>query len=307
MAQRRKLDPGSIDEPTADLQHTPASSIGGMWGGSAMNLLKQRIDDTRGSLVQGLLNGTVALSLSPSQIKDTIGSDRVTNWLDDESFEALLANIERRGQKQPIRVRPSDQSWMPDTEEPLRTSSEFFIQSGRRRLEVCRRLNRPVLALISTEEGDAALADLEERFHENTMRQELNAFEELLSIGLIAESLKDLTQAEIGARLKASQNDISLGLSCIEYREEILRQVDVGSTPKRAYRTIIPKLRRGHEPIAENRRDPGQKREGSYISDALRVEVKENSNGIAFKVSGDELSRSDLDELAKRVAALFTD
>lgn len=306
MAHKRKLDPGRIgDSRDSEAGDTPAKTMGGMWGGSAMNLLQRRIDETHGSLVQGILNGTIALSLSPDQIEDSIGSDRVTDWCSDDKFEALLANIERRGQRQPIRVRPSDPSWTPDSKEPLRTNSSFVVQSGRRRLEACRRLNRSVLAVLSTEKGNASLADLEERFHENTMRQELNAFEELLSIGLIAESLMDLAQAEIAERLGVSQNDISLGLSCIEYRDDILQQIDVTTTPKRAYRTIIPKLRSGKGSI--NDPNPAQhvKKEGHFVSDTLRIDVKENRNGLAFKVSGDELAKTDLDELAKKIASLF--
>jgi len=68
---------------------------------------------------------------------------------------------------------------------------------------------------------------------------------------LLAESLKELTQTEIAERLSVGQGDVSLGLACLEYRDAILNQVDITSTPKRQYRTILPKIKRGErlEPL----------------------------------------------------------
>ncbi|MEJ6399531.1 ParB N-terminal domain-containing protein [Yoonia sp. 208BN28-4] len=246
MARKRKLDAALPDTPVTDVADEPRKgAMGGMWGGSAMNMLKQRIEEAHGSLHKGIMSGTVALSLDPAQIKDSVGSDRVTNWDKDEDFAALVANIERRGQTQPIRVRPAKANWTPDIDKPLETNDTFYIQSGRRRLEACRNLGQPVLAIVATEAGDQALADLEERFHENTMRRDLNGFEELVSIGLLAESLKELTQTEIAERLGVGQGDVSLGLACLEYRDAIMEQVDIAKTPKRQYRALIPKLKKG--------------------------------------------------------------
>ena len=248
MARKRKLDatvPDQTLDSGLDTEIEPTGRMGGMWAGSAMNMLQQRIDDAHGSLLSGVMAGTVALELAPDQIVDRVGSDRVTDWQADEDFASLVANIKRRGQTQPIRVRPVDKNWAPDQSNPLKTNDKFLIQSGRRRLEACRQLGRPVLAIIASETADLALADLEERFHENTMRKNLNGFEELLSIGLLAESLKQLTQAEIAERLGVGQGDVSLGLGCLEHRAAIVEQVDVATTPKRQYRSILPKLKRG--------------------------------------------------------------
>lgn len=244
MGRKRKLDAG-VPDPVETPETERKSAMGGMWAGSAMNMLKQRIEDAHGSLLKGVMAGRVALELEPSQIDEGVGSDRVTDWRGDEDFAALVANIERRGQTQPIRVRPADPAWQADEADPLKTDARFVIQSGRRRLEACRRLGRKVLAIIATEDGDRRLADLEERFHENTMRRNLNGFEELLSIGLLAESMGELTQAEIAERLGVGQGDVSLGLACLELRETIEEEVDISTTPKRQYRSIIPKLKRG--------------------------------------------------------------
>ncbi|QDL94945.1 hypothetical protein FDP22_24100 (plasmid) [Paroceanicella profunda] len=303
MPRKRKLDATIPEDHATPLpEDTPRGAMGGMWAGSAMNLLRKRIETTHGSLVEGILNGTVALELSPEQIEDVAGSDRVGDWAGDEAFDALVANMKRRGQTQPIRVRPRDPDWSPDADDPLRTGDVFVVQSGRRRIEACRRLGRKVIAILSTERGDAALADLEERFHENTMRQNLSGFEELLSVGLIAESLRDLSQEDIAGRLGVSQNDISLGLSCVNLRDRILAEVDVATTPKRAYRAIIPRLRRG-ESLAPPPTPQGAK--GAFTAGGLRVEVESAKSGLVLKVRGAQLPERDLDRLAERVAQLF--
>lgn len=299
MAKKRKLDAGL--PPLEDDTHSaaPKPAMGGMWAGSAMNLLKQRIQDTHGSLVSGILNGTVALSLDVAQITDPTGSDRVGDWHDDEAFEALKANIARRGQTQPIRVRPVEKSWQPNEETPLKTDASFVVQSGRRRIEACRQLGLPVLAILSTDQGDAALADLEERFHENTMRKDLNGFEELLSVGLLAESLSDLTQEEVAARLSVTQGDVSLGLACVALRDKIIAEVDVENTPKRAYRAILPKLKRGAKAASKD------KPASSVVTskrDGISVDIKAGKDSVVIKAGGKGLSDVALQQIADDVS-----
>lgn len=296
MAKKRKLDAGL--PPLEDEAIAPVTkpAMGGMWAGSAMNLLKQRIDDTHGSLVSGLLNGTVALSLDPEQVVDTAGSDRFGAWNDDDDFEALKANISRRGQTQPIRVRPLLSDWLPDAEAPLETGALFSVQSGRRRLEACRQLDLPVLAILSTEKGNMALADLEERFHENTMRKNLSGFEELLSVGLLAESLSDLTQDEVAERLSVSQGDVSLGLACVSLRERIIAEVDIESTPKRAFRAIIPKLKRGEKTANKPKADA---KLGSFERDGISVDIKSGKGGFTIKAKGEGLAEFEPQKLAE--------
>ncbi len=212
MARKRKLDATTIPLEE-EIGEEGQPGMGGMWGGTAMNMLRQRLEDTRATIIDGVLSGTVTIELLPAQVEDPTGSDRQAGWEDDPEFQALMDNIARRGQTQAIRVRPVDPAWEPDRDHPLDSADRFIIQSGRRRLAACRMLDRKVVAVIATVEGEAALADLEERFHENTMRKNLSGFEELLSIGLIADALGDLSQQEIAQRLSVSQNDVSLGRS----------------------------------------------------------------------------------------------
>ena len=297
MARKRKLDATTIPLEE-EIGEEGKPGMGGMWGGTAMNMLRQRLEDTRTTIIDGVMNGTVAIELLPAQVEDPTGSDRQTGWEDDPEFKALMDNIARRGQTQAIRVRPVDPSWEPDRDHPLDTADRFIIQSGRRRLAACRMLNRKVVAVIATVEGEAALADLEERFHENTMRKNLSGFEELLSVGLIADALGDLSQQEIAQRLSVSQNDVSLGRSCVELHDRIVAEVDIQNAPKRAYREIIPRLRGA---AVEKPIKPAAKVSKASKGD-VHVAVKAGSGGaLSITLKGADV---DAEWLAKSVAEL---
>lgn len=309
MAKKRKLS-SALPEDAApapeDAQRK--GGMGGMWAGSAMNLLQQRIASTRGSMVDAVLAGTLALELSPEQVVDSVGSDRLTEWEADEDFDKLIANINRRGQTQPIRVRPVDADWAPDPDTPQETDAQFVIQSGRRRLEACKRLGRKVLAVVSTPEGDQALADLEERFAENTMRRNLNGFEELLSIGLLAESMADQTQTEIADRLGVSQGDVSLGQACVSLRDEIMAQVDIEATPKRAYRTLVPKIKRGEEVSVTPTPKPVPFKPVRQKYDMRGIPMVSTpvDDGFELKISKARVHERDLEPMLVEVAKLIT-
>ena len=296
MGKKRKLD-ATVDETALeDVGAEPRKgSMGGMWAGSAMNMLKQRIDDAHGSLMDGVKAGTVVIKLDPDQIEDSVGSDRVTAWEQDEDFATLVANIKRRGQKQPIRVRPKSKDWEPDPSNPLITKDKFYIQSGRRRLAACAKIGIQVEAVIATEDGDLALADLEERFHENTMRKALNGFEELISIGLLAASLQELTQMEISERLGVAQGDVSLGMACLEHRNAILANVDVANTAKREYRKILPKLKRG-EPLKEKPKRTNVY-EKTFNSVGAKMAARRSGAGFTLEIKTDQLREDDLNVL----------
>ncbi|MCK0122380.1 ParB N-terminal domain-containing protein [Loktanella sp. F6476L] len=307
MARKRKLDatiPEEILTPPVEPEKDRKGSMGGMWAGSAMNMLKQRIEDAHGSLYAGVMAGTVSLELDPAQIVDQVGSDRLSPWQEDEDFAALKANIKRRGQTQPIRVRPVDEDWTPDQANPLKTSDQFMIQSGRRRLEACRALGQPVLAIISTTQGDQGLADLEERFHENTMRRNLNGFEELISIGLLARSLGELTQAEIAARLGVGQGDVSLGLACLEYRQQIMDQVDIATAPKRSYRAMIPKLKRGERVTPLLPKALTGEYTQPYDVRGVRMAAKLGPRGYDISMKQTQIAEADLEPMLGEIAKI---
>lgn len=163
-------------------------------------------------------------------------------------------------------------------------------------------LGQPVRAIIATKEADALQADLEERFHENTMRRALNGFEELLSIGALATGLQHLTQVEIAERLGVPQGDVSLGLACLEHRDAIIVEVDVGATPKRQYRSILPKIKRG-EPL-EPTLPPALAGEQSQPYDVrgIPMTAKKGALGYAVNIRKARVKDDDLEKMLVDIA-----
>jgi ParB-like chromosome segregation protein Spo0J len=260
MARKPLLDGTPLPEDPPETGHAP----GGFWGGSMSNMLRAELAEARArldALSAAATRGLAVVAIPSDRIDDAVGSDRTAGWEDDPEFAALVDDIARRGQTTPVRVRPADPAWTPGPGGPSDPGEgRFLLQSGRRRVAACRRLGRAVLALVATPEGEAEMADLEERFLENRMRKALSGFEELVSIGVIARRWPDLGQREIARRLGVPHPDVSLGLACLDLGPVIMERVDVAATPKRAYRDLIPRLRAEAEGAAEVPRwtEPGR-------------------------------------------------
>ena len=75
------------------------------------------------------------LFLQPDSVVDRLPKDRLRGRSEGREFDALLADIETSGQNDAITVRRG-------------SDGTFEVAAGRRRLEVCKRLQRPVLARI---------------------------------------------------------------------------------------------------------------------------------------------------------------
>ena len=308
MTKRRKLTPKvapkDTDPASADVE-TPRGTTGGFWGGSAVNLLQRKLDAASTTLSERILQGLLVVELEPDQIEDERGSDRQDDWKSDDSLEALIRDIKRRGQSQPIRVRPQDPDWAPSSDDPLDFADvSFIVQSGRRRLESCRRLGIPVRAIIRTDQGDALQLDLEERFLENTVRRDLSAFEELLSVGLIAQARQDEEQKAVAADLHVSASDVSLGLACLELFDDLVEAYDVNTLAKRDFRQVIPALRRkrkdvgSEEPVPAKERQPAKRKNIERELGSLKAVASRSSKGLAIRIAG--WSGTD-DELSERL------
>ena len=110
--------------------------------------------------------GKLIIDLEPDRLIDSIGSDRIGNWEEDVDFQSLKMNIMERGQLQPVIV-----SFDYD-------KKQFELQSGRRRLYVCKSLNMKVKVKLNTNKESSTL----ERYYENNVRKNLSFFENLVSI-----------------------------------------------------------------------------------------------------------------------------
>lgn len=308
MTKRRKLVPKTTSSDATPAETpvvAPSAKSGGFWGGSAINLLQKRLDATSTEIVERIAQGLIVVELDPGQIDDDRGSDRQNDWKSQESLKSLVDDIGRRGQSQPIQVRPADPEWTPDPENPLDFSeTRFVIQSGRRRLESCRILGKPVKAIIRTDQADALRMDLEERFLENTVRRDLSAFEELLSIGLIAQARENEEQKAIAEELHVTPSDVSLGLACLEFFDTIVAEYEVDSLAKRDFRRIIPELRKrekgGRRAAKPNSQVKGERLERSF--GGLTASATRSRNGFSVTIKG---WKGNEEALAKHIDAFM--
>ena len=223
---------------------------------SARGMYRHGAEKLNAPLITAVINGTMAIEIEPSCVIDDIQSDRLDDrWEVDGDMNSLIQNIKSRGQRQPIRVRPKDPNWRPSPKAPLAVSGvEFILQSGRRRLHAIKTLNETldaecrikVIAVLSTPEGDKELADLEERFSENTMRKDLNAFEKLRSIGQIALRQKDRTQRSIADNIGVSQALIPPAQVIAQHEQMIQENVDVSKASMTFLRNLAKKIRDGY-------------------------------------------------------------
>ncbi len=221
-AEREAADP-SLSDDSPKIGGGEASGMTGEVKGARNKTLQDRL----AKISSKIMCGQFSVELDADQAIESVGSDRLHGWEDDEEFTTLKENIRVRGQTQPIRVRPADPDWKPTENDPthIPPDAQFYVQSGRRRLAACRQLGIRVLAIIASgsstfgDQGsgydEKALSDLEERFAENTIRKSLTPLERMLSIGQIAFRLKaeeDLKQSEIGRRLHVKQAEVSQAL-----------------------------------------------------------------------------------------------
>lgn len=247
------LGESELDRVRAEVAQLKAALEQAGQGGARFHevedLLKQaeaELEATTRDLTTRVLNGLISVDINPDQLVDEVSSDRVEAWSEGEEFEKLKENIQLRGQTQPIRVRPLD-GWEPSKKAPdvIDPTARFAVQSGRRRWVACKALGIPVRAVIADGVASALAdedrplsiraADLEERYAENTMRQDLTFLERLLSIGEICEQLMkegvNLNQRDLAARLRVTQENVSLAKTCYENREALISEL--GTNPSK--------------------------------------------------------------------------
>lgn len=289
---------------------------GGLLGHAMESSNKIALREIREDVASAILRGAVSLEIPTDQIDENpeVGSDRVGDWKADPDLETLIYNIKERGQLQPIRVRPVDTSWRPNKIDAFKIdpSDRFVIQSGRRRLEACRSLGIPVLAHLVIDIKDLDLADLEERYFENTMRKDLSGFERLLSIGALARKLDGMTQQEIAKRLGVSQPYVSGSIKVVESEDLIEKKIDTQTASIRDILTLLPSLKEGHG-ASEGNSDARTTTEKTKPTSARTVslksggsyQIKRTKSGIGLAIKDVEIDdegsfEADLSELLER-------
>ena len=164
-----------------------ARDIAGAWRAGAAAQIKADLTAREAEAVRRVLSGEAELKLDPAQIDDPLGSDRRPDWREQAALTALRNSIAANGQDQPIHVAPADPDWRPDPRAPYTAvGAQFHLLAGRRRLAALQDLGLPVRAIIAPVEGQGAARRVDmlaRRWRENAEREDLSAFERLLSIG----------------------------------------------------------------------------------------------------------------------------
>lgn len=269
------------------------AGLSGNWSRQAMRGYKDRLQDAQEeaaranrTVYEGVLDGVVPVKIPAIDIDDELGTDRIASAADEtgeESLESLVENIRARGLRVPLRVRPVDPSWRPPEAFPRDVSGQrFVLQSGRRRLEACRQLGITPLCFLSFPEGDSApIEDLQERFFENTVRKNLNTYERLYSIGLIAQKSGDTSMRQIGEIIGVSKADVSRGRAVVEFAEELVQHLDPATATRDSIDTALKKIREKHRTLSDDKEaERSRARRAQARAPALPFRKKELPIGV---------------------------
>lgn len=268
--------------PTAFKRAT--GGAGSAWKAGAVAKAQGDLDDAREKLSADILSGTYVIEIDPDELDDPIGSDRRDDWMDQDAFLDFVRSIEEHGQDMPVLVWPKDPNWRPDELDPENLERvQFLLLAGRRRREAARKLERPVRAVIASQEGrdgvEATFNMLVLRFRENDEREDLSAFERLLSIGQMYDELSTSTKTKVKAkdfaeRIGVHESIVSRSRAVFKSKKEIL------SAFKNAYEMSFRELQTALASLA------GEK------NTSARRELKSKKISVMRKIGSRKLSVS---------------
>lgn len=326
-----KRDPGKALEERASPEVAEAADAEvphyGSWGKLASARTLSEVGRLKDELRQGVREGRLAVRVPTSQIDDEIGSDRIDGWADDAEFHALVADIERRGQLQPVQLECRSMDWLPlglggnePVEAPEASADDpdgvgtrrFTLIAGRRRLEACQRLQRPVLATIAFRVSDSGAEQLVDRFLENRMRADLSPFERLRSIGELAASGVATSDSELSTLIGVDRGTISRGRRVFENASRLETIVDVRSATRDEVLEAITRLVGQNVAVEKPAEKPRRSRAPTTGMltrkvGSTSVVVKRGPRGVSFSVAGgkldDQVVERALDALTEVLAA----
>lgn len=290
-------DNGPEHEEVAAHSETPtafkraSAGAGSAWKAGALAETQAGLDEAREAIVTGILNGNQVLEIDPEMISDPVGTDRRSDWKQQEGFQELVESIKASGQDLPILVWPEDPNWRPDELDPKNLERiQFVLLAGRRRCEAAKILGRPVRAVIASQEGrsgpEATFQMLVLRFRENEKRDDLSAFERQLSIGQMYEELSassdtKLTAKAFADRIGVHESVVSRSRAVYKAKDEILNAF------KNAYEFSFNDFQRVLAQLAES--SPTQTRKRA-LPQKLKVVRKVGSRNLSLESQGGKLS-----------------
>jgi ParB family transcriptional regulator, chromosome partitioning protein len=149
------------------------------------------------------------LFLEADRVTDRLPQDRLRGRAEGREFDELLADIAKNGQNDAITVRRG-------------SDGTFEVAAGRRRLEVCKRLQRRVLARVRDLDDEGMLRV---QFSENERRADISALERARWFSEVRDRL-NISSKEIAAQFGIDPSTFSLYLRLARFPEEILEQLD---------------------------------------------------------------------------------
>ena len=303
--------PDTIDDAGSakDVPAAPFRGAGSAWKSGALAQSQAAVEEARVRLAEDILHGRHELSLEPDQISDPLGSDRRADWMDQEAFTSLLKSIEASGQDTPILVWPEDPDWTPDPLDPVSVLDvPFLLLTGRRRHAAARKLGRRLRAVLAPPElriaGNTQFEMLFVRFRENEARENLGAFERLLSIGEMYETLvapgEKVTAAAFADRIGVHESMVSRARAIFGARDEIL------NTFKNAYEMSFRDLQAalaGLERKPQAKAKPKPKTLTAKRKIGSRNLSLSVANGtLSIKASGVPVNKDQLEQLSDLIA-----
>lgn len=286
---------------------------GSAWKAGAVEQSKAALLRSREKMASDILRGRHELSLEPSNIVDSLGSDRRADWKDQEAFKSLKKSIEANGQDTPIQVWPADPMWVPDALEPDNVDGvQFELITGRRRHAIASSLGIKLRAILASPEKrgvpDEHFERLFMRFRENEERENLSPFERLLSIGEMFEDLKAggasscVTAVSFANRICVHESVVSRGRAIYKARDAILNKF------KNAYDLSFPDLQKAVSSLSEANPKPAKPEAKSQKIVVTRqvgtrkLSVSSQSGRLSVSAAGTNLDKEGLEGLSDLIA-----
>lgn len=190
-AHKRRLSAALLNMDTPE-DKPVSSGRGGAWRAGLHADTQHDLNDLKSKQAQDIVNGDQTISLQPGQVRDLVGTDRRTDWQDQEDYLELRESIEKYGQDVPIEVCPLDAGWRPSATDPANVDGVTFeLITGRRRRAVAEDLGIAVRAVLLPKEDQDQLHQwqvLLRRYRENNHRSNLSPLEKMLSVGEMYEA-----------------------------------------------------------------------------------------------------------------------
>lgn len=300
-------------EPATGLKPRMGGS-GSAWKAGALSDTQVLLNEKRARTVEDILQGKHELELDPAQVKDEIGTDRRDDWIDQDAFLSLLESIEQNGQDTPIQVWPVDPEWRPDPLDPENCSGvPFYLITGRRRHAIAQKLGRPVRAILASPEKRGVSDDQFEmlfmRFRENEERENLGAFERLLSVGQMFERYetanpdKKVTAVGFANIIGVHESLVSRGKAVLKARDDILHACkNVYALSHRELEKVVADLSKGPVKPAKGPVKP-QKLTITRKLGRQKLSVSSLGGKLSVSVAGQDLDKQSLEGLGDIIAA----